>query len=731
MTRLPINISAGFVSDVTEWATPGTVKTGDKIRFKDGHVQVHNGWESISNDYLSGVTRKILPYKDNTGSQSIVFGTHSNLLLWRGDVIYDITPNDYVVGAIDGAVGPGYGIGTYGSGPYGTYTDIGRYYPTTWALDNFGEDVVANPRGGPIYLFQNDPTQSAQRLDEIFTANTNHIPTSVNYSITAPNDIRQIIAFGCNQELDPNTGSYPGPFDALCIRGSDIDADIGVWNIDSSENAFQSVISDGGGAIIAARKVSSQIAFWTETKMFMGTYVGNPGVPWQWDAVDGAPGMIGPNAHYSTGQSVFWITPDKQLWTYNVGGSPQQIQCPIRIDTIANIADSQGDKVNITFIPAFNEIRIDYPDNRDLEGSNIENSRYLTYCLNDNTFSSGIQDRTAFCSGAPFQWPISVTSGNVDIPYRGSITDNASAANALSIIQNALPTYSGVNTVTRANANVVTGPATITDLFGGKSGWGFRFHGDGTSHMKVKVTGLDIVANTRVSVSYTAQVVVGPVYNASVEVYHGSSPAGDDYISNVAIPQVPTLIKHENLKVTATDDYLVFQVTDTGNAVANNNIIEITDIKVEQHGTATRWTPSPNDTGLYANYGEFIATLPYPQLVGSFYYQEKNNTDETGQYFPWEYETNDFALDADQTGFMVTRFIPDFRYQVNPVYLTLYMSDYPQDPNERMVGPFEILPGQKKVDFRATGKIARFKVTGTGPFMMGQCLFDAVQRGTR
>ena len=56
-------------------------------------------------------------------------------------------------GGIDGAFGLGYGTGPYGGGTYGTPRAVSGLFqaPRTWALDNWGEDLVANPRNGNIY----------------------------------------------------------------------------------------------------------------------------------------------------------------------------------------------------------------------------------------------------------------------------------------------------------------------------------------------------------------------------------------------------------------------------------------------------------------------------------------------------------------------------------------------------------------------------------------------------
>lgn len=75
-------------------------------------------------------------------------------------------------GQIDGLGGLGYGTGGYGSGNYGSPASGLTLYPRTWSLDNWGQNLVANPRGGAIYEWA--PNVSAGELiaDGNFSAGT-------------------------------------------------------------------------------------------------------------------------------------------------------------------------------------------------------------------------------------------------------------------------------------------------------------------------------------------------------------------------------------------------------------------------------------------------------------------------------------------------------------------------------------------------------------------------------
>ena len=54
-------------------------------------------------------------------------------------------------GQLDGLGGLGFGTGGYGSGGYGGSSSGYTLYPRTWALWPFGQNLLANPRGGGLY----------------------------------------------------------------------------------------------------------------------------------------------------------------------------------------------------------------------------------------------------------------------------------------------------------------------------------------------------------------------------------------------------------------------------------------------------------------------------------------------------------------------------------------------------------------------------------------------------
>ena len=48
----------------------------------------------------------------------------------------------------------GWGVNTWGAGTFGSKADLSLINQLrTWTIDNFGDDTLAAPRGGPIYFW--------------------------------------------------------------------------------------------------------------------------------------------------------------------------------------------------------------------------------------------------------------------------------------------------------------------------------------------------------------------------------------------------------------------------------------------------------------------------------------------------------------------------------------------------------------------------------------------------
>lgn len=406
--RSYLDIPPGLNTDETS-PTVGAAawRNGDNVRFPQGRAQSIGGWEKLIVESLTGVCRTALPWTDDIGALLVAFGTHSALQVYRGGGLYDITPTGLAAGAENGTGTAGYSTGGYGVGGYSD-PSTDDYFARTWALDTWGESLMANPRGETIYWWQNDTGVVAAPLSGA--------PASVGFMLV--NEQRQVMAFNCNEEVS-------GAVNPLCIRFTDPE-DPEAWTTTPSNNAGE-VILKGGGRIVGARCVGPYVAVWTDNSLYLGTFVGDPSQTWRFDLVAGKCGLMGPNAVVVVGQTGFWPSGDGQFHTWTLGGAPAVLPCTVRNDFVKNLSASQLDKVVASSCAQFSEVRFDYPDARD----GFENSRYIAVCTGGRTlaWSKGEMARSAYVDAGPSVSPIGVApTGEVYFHERGNTADGGPLA---------------------------------------------------------------------------------------------------------------------------------------------------------------------------------------------------------------------------------------------------------------------------------------------------------------
>lgn len=385
--KAPLVIPAGIVSDDTSFSSTGRWKDGNNMRPHRGAMQTIGGWSLLSSGY-TGVCRGLSSWTDNDGNVTIALGTHSNLYVRRNGVDYDITPlADFTAGAEHGAGGPGFGAGAYGAGTYGGGVTT-AYYALTWSLANWGQNLLANPRGQSVFIWENDPGTEATRI-----ANA---PDVCNAMIMT--DQRQVMVAGTNEEVS-------GDFNAMCIRWSDIqDYDQWTTGAGTNQSAGEYIIREAG-ELVTLRNIGPYVAVWSNKALYLGQYIGAEGEIWRFERVAEHCGLIGPNAVCILNQTAFWITPDCQFYTWTVGFAPQLVPCPIRSDFKDNLVFGQKEKIAATTVAQFGEVWWFYPDSRD----GNECSRYVAYSVPENAWFRGDMARTAGMDAGSNQFPLFIS----------------------------------------------------------------------------------------------------------------------------------------------------------------------------------------------------------------------------------------------------------------------------------------------------------------------------------
>lgn len=92
MPFIPLSIPAGVVKRESNLASTGRWVDADKMRFKDGKPEKIGGFSKLLDQEFDGYARGARAWASFNGSQNILFGTATSLMLIRNGSMVDITP---------------------------------------------------------------------------------------------------------------------------------------------------------------------------------------------------------------------------------------------------------------------------------------------------------------------------------------------------------------------------------------------------------------------------------------------------------------------------------------------------------------------------------------------------------------------------------------------------------------------------------------------------------------
>jgi hypothetical protein len=229
-------------------------------------------------------------------------------------------------------VGAGWGAGGWGGSTAGTLTGWGLAAPAglgvgiqlrLWSQDNYGEDLILNPRGGGLYLWKVNANPNiydravllSSASPSPYTTDT-ACPTVAN-SVAVSDASRFTIAFGCN-----DYGS--AILDPLLVRWSDQE-NYALWAPAITNQAGSYRLSTGS-SIVAHQQTRQEILVWTDTAVYSMQYLGPPFV-WGFQILGDNISIAGPNVTSTAANVVYWMGYDK---FYMYSGRVETLYCPLR-----------------------------------------------------------------------------------------------------------------------------------------------------------------------------------------------------------------------------------------------------------------------------------------------------------------------------------------------------------------------------------------------------------------
>lgn len=303
-------------------------------------------------------------------------------------------------GQADNGFAFGWGAGTWGtpgvsvSAGWSDPRGVGAFVPLRqWSLDNYGQDLLANPRGGAIYHWEASagPTKRAQI-----------IPTapSVNNFIIVAQPAHHVMSFGAT--------NFAGTYDPLTVRWSDSE-DFTQWT-PAITNESGEIRLTGGNTIIGAVQTSREIMAITEAPAHRIKYLGNDYV-FGSDEVGGDCGLVAPHGGIDINGNVFWMSYNS-FFMYN-GSSTSKLDSTLDkavfdTDEPTCLNFDQKEKVFTGHNAQFGEIIWFYPTQ-----TSIENNRYVIFNYMEGTWYDGNIVRTTWEDIDVFERPYATDSDGV------------------------------------------------------------------------------------------------------------------------------------------------------------------------------------------------------------------------------------------------------------------------------------------------------------------------------
>lgn len=333
----------------------------------DGDYVTYSGASAVAGLTLNN--EYALTYID-ANSYTITASSNANATTSGGGAsvvaAYQIT-----LGASSGGGGVGWGTGPWGGGTWGTPRSIAvAAAPTrTWSMGAWGEDLIANPRGGSIYLWDSSAGTST-RATLISQA-----PVECEFITISPLD-RHLIAYGCT----PVGG---GAKDPLLVRWC-VSEDYTTWTPTDTNDAGDQRL-DKGSKILSACAAREEIGVFTDTAFYSQYFAGPPDT-FGWRLIGEGCGIAGPLARCEFNGRIYWQG-RHAFFIYD--GTLKKMDCDIQNWVFDGIMPEQGDKWHAARDEVFNEIKFFFT-----RGSATEISHYAAVSLEDGAWSSAAMVRT-------------------------------------------------------------------------------------------------------------------------------------------------------------------------------------------------------------------------------------------------------------------------------------------------------------------------------------------------
>lgn len=302
------------------------------------------------------------------------------------------TPQDVNVYLVIGYFGTtGWGDETAGAG-----VGVGQQM-RVWSNDNYGQNLLIAPRGGPIYYWTNNTSTWPRAVP---LSNTADDPPVATNQILVSDVSRFVIAMGSN-----SYGDVTNTFDPMIVRWSDQE-NPDVWVPAITNQAGEQRLSNGS-YIMQAKKNRQEIVIWTDSAIYSMQYLGPPYV-WGFQLLMDNISIMSPNAAIVVNNVAYWMGTDK---FYSYSGAVQTLPCALRQYVFDDISYDQRFQTVAGTNEGYNEVWWYYVSQSEVNAAASENrtplvDRYVIYNHLERIWYYGTLSRTYWLDTGLQQYPV-------------------------------------------------------------------------------------------------------------------------------------------------------------------------------------------------------------------------------------------------------------------------------------------------------------------------------------
>ena len=296
--------------------------------------------------------------------------------------------------------GTGWGVGAWSSGAWGstsTLTDSNQL--RLWSMDNFGEDLISNPRAGSIYYWDKTDGLSTRAVALSGISGANLVPTKGLQVIVSDID-RHVLVLGADP-INATGTARTGSIDPLLIAFSD--QENATEFEPKSTNTAGSLRCSAGSEIIGGLRARQETLIWTDVALYSLQFIGPP-LTFGLNLINEGVSLIGPNGAVNTPAGVFWM--DKKGF-YSYGGNVTTLPCSVKSYVFDDFNEGQAFQVFAFLNKQFNEVGWFY-----CSAASTSIDRFVAYNYEEQTWNIGQLSRTAWLDEGIVAFPRAAGKSN-------------------------------------------------------------------------------------------------------------------------------------------------------------------------------------------------------------------------------------------------------------------------------------------------------------------------------